>query len=78
MPVRESVKGGKPNCLGEDDVPVYMDLCLFTRRKLGGMLRARGLKPKRWRTIHSITNLLPSTILDAANPSWFVKSIFSV
>lgn len=63
---------------GEDDDPVYMDLCLFTRRKLGCMLRARGLEPKRWRTIHSVTNLLPSTILDAANPSWVVRSIFSV
>lgn len=61
---------------GEDDDPVYMDLRLFTRHKLGDLLRARGLIPSRWRTIHSITNLLPSTILDTSTPSWQVAIAF--
>jgi SAM-dependent methyltransferase len=43
--------------------PGYGPLWLFTRRELGGMLRAAGLRPLRAWGLHGITNVLPSTLL---------------
>lgn len=63
---------------GEDGDPVYMNLRLFTRRNLDAMLRQRGLQPTRWQTIHSVTNLLPSTVLDSSTPSRKVRGMFSI
>jgi MPBQ/MSBQ methyltransferase len=43
--------------------PGYGPLRLFTRSGLRAMLARAGLHPLRWWGIHSITNLIPSTIL---------------
>jgi MPBQ/MSBQ methyltransferase len=43
--------------------PGYGDLTLFTRRELDSMLTTAGLRPLRWWGIHTITNLIPSTVL---------------
>ena len=43
--------------------PGYGRLRLFTRAELGTMLADAGLRPLRWWGIHSVTNLIPSTVL---------------
>ena len=50
--------------------PGYGRLRLFTRHELSAMLGAAALRPLRWWGIHSITNLIPSTVLhrDALGP----------
>jgi MPBQ/MSBQ methyltransferase len=45
------------------DYPGYPRLRLFTRRELDGLLARVGLAPVRWWGIHSVTNLVPSTLL---------------
>jgi SAM-dependent methyltransferase len=44
------------------DYPGYPPLRLFTRSELGGLIGAVGLVPVRWWGIHSVTNLVPSTL----------------
>jgi len=43
--------------------PGYGSLRLFTRAELHAMLTRAGFRPVRWWGVHSITNLIPSTIL---------------
>ena len=43
--------------------PGYGPLRLFTRAELRALLARAGLRPLRWWGIHSVTNLIPSTIL---------------
>ena len=43
--------------------PAYGSLRLFTRRELRTLLTRAGLHPVRWWGIHTVTNLIPSTIL---------------
>ena len=45
------------------DYPGYGRLRLFTRAELRVMLATAGLHPLRWWGIHSITNVIPSTVL---------------
>jgi SAM-dependent methyltransferase len=45
------------------DYPGYPRLRLFTPRELDGLLAEADLAPVRWWGIHSVTNLVPSTIL---------------
>jgi MPBQ/MSBQ methyltransferase len=45
------------------DYPGYPPLRLFTRRELDRLLARVGLTAVRWWGIHSVTNLVPSTIL---------------
>ena len=45
------------------DYPGYPRLRLFTRREVRGLLADVGLAPVRWWGIHSVTNLIPSTLL---------------
>ncbi len=45
------------------DYPGYPPLRLFTRSELGGLMGAVGLAPVRWWGVHSVTNLVPSTLL---------------
>jgi ubiquinone/menaquinone biosynthesis C-methylase UbiE len=63
---------------GEADAPVVMPLTLHTRSSLGGQLRNAGMMLDRWRTIHSWTNLVPSTLLDSPDPSAFIRKAFRV
>jgi len=63
---------------GNDENPVYMDLRLFTRKGLVEDLAACSLKSEQVFSIHSITNLIPSTFLDDANPSGKLVRLFAV
>lgn len=45
------------------EYPGYGRLRLFTRGELGTMLHAAGLRPLRWWGIHTVTNVIPSTVL---------------
>lgn len=63
---------------GEIENPVYMPIKLYTRRGLSRDFARHNLKATTWRTIHSVTNLLPSTVLDSESPSPFIKRAFSV
>ena len=45
------------------DYPGYPPLRLFTRRELRRLLTGVGLGRVRWWGIHSVTNLVPSTLL---------------
>jgi MPBQ/MSBQ methyltransferase len=47
----------------ELDYPGYPPIRLFTRSELDAMLRAAGLQPLRAWGLHSITNVIPSTVL---------------
>jgi ubiquinone/menaquinone biosynthesis C-methylase UbiE len=62
---------------GESADPVYMDIKLFTRSGFHKDLRHHRLYPVHWRSIHSVTNLIPSTILDTNSPSAFVQRTFN-
>ena len=63
---------------GEISNPVYMPIVLFPRRHINRQLRQRSLVPLRWRTIHSVTNLIPSTVLDSLDPSPLTIRTFNV
>lgn len=62
---------------GEVENPVYMPIKLYTRRGLRRDFAKHKLAVKKWRTIHSITNLLPSTLLDSERPSRLIRNTFS-
>ena len=63
--------------LGEVDDPVYMPIKLYTRSGLARDLAQADLVVDRWKSIHSVTNLFPSTILDSNKPSRFVEKAFT-
>ena len=63
---------------GNDENPVYMDLRLFTRKGLVEDLAAYNLKSEQVFSIHSVTNLIPSTFLDDTNPSRKLVHLFTV
>jgi len=63
---------------GEIENPVYMPIKLYTRQGLCRDFAKHKLIARKWRTIHSITNLLPSTVLDSDSPSRFIRRVFSV
>ena len=63
--IREARRGFAPP-LGEGiwiEYPGYPRLRLFTRRELHGMLERAGFVPVRTWGIHSVTNVIPSTVL---------------
>jgi ubiquinone/menaquinone biosynthesis C-methylase UbiE len=62
---------------GETSDPVYMRIKLFSKRGLKRDISAAGLKPERWFSIHSLTNFIPSTILDTSEPSPRLRKTFS-
>lgn len=62
---------------GEIENPVYMPIKLYTRRGIHRDLARHKLRAQKWRTIHSITNLLPSTVLDSESPSPLIRRVFS-
>lgn len=61
---------------GEVKNPVYMNIRLFHKRRILKELRNMGFEVKKTYSIHSITNILPSTFLDSEKPSKTLKSIF--
>ncbi|HZI85958.1 MAG TPA: class I SAM-dependent methyltransferase [Pyrinomonadaceae bacterium] len=62
---------------GEVENPVYMPIKLYTRQGLSRDFARHKLAAQKWRTIHSITNLVPSTVLDSESPSRLIRRIFS-
>jgi ubiquinone/menaquinone biosynthesis C-methylase UbiE len=75
-PMKEHIVIDYP--FGEEANPVYMPLRLFSRSGLRGDLKSIGLKPLKWKTIHSVTNLIPSTKLDTAKPERMLSAIFNI
>lgn len=63
---------------GETKNPIYMNLKLFSKRKLIKELENVGLRVEKTYSIHSVTNLIPSTVLDTEKPNKLTKSIFNV
>jgi ubiquinone/menaquinone biosynthesis C-methylase UbiE len=63
---------------GEVSDPIYMNLKLFERSTFLSELESCGLASKRRASIHSITNLIPSTFLDTSKPSNVLKSTFKL
>lgn len=57
--------------------PGYGRLRLFTRPELTRMLGAAGLRPLRWWGIHSITNLIPSTVLHRERLGPFTATLYA-
>lgn len=63
---------------GEHDNPVNISLRLFTNKYLKEEFSSLNLKViKKW-TIHSITNLIPSPILDTNQPGAFLRNLFGL
>lgn len=63
---------------GEHDNPIDIRIKLFTNSNLKKEFSNLKLKiMKRW-TIHSITNLIPSPILDTNQPSTLLKNLFKI
>jgi ubiquinone/menaquinone biosynthesis C-methylase UbiE len=61
----------------DSDNPIFMKIKLFTAKALESELSNLGFRVlKRW-TIHSITNLCPSTYLHESNPPSWLKNCFS-
>jgi len=56
--------------------PGYGRLNLFTTRDLHAMLRAAGLVPRRQWGVHSITNVMPSTVLHRAKLSRSLDAVY--
>jgi SAM-dependent methyltransferase len=63
---------------GEPSSPIFMDLHLFSKTGLKHELLKSGLRPNKWHSIHSVTNLLPSTWLDTVPPSTALEKAFSL
>jgi len=57
--------------------PVYMRIRLFTESGLKRELSSLGFKILRKYSIHSVTNLIPSTYLDANNPPKWLRNLFT-
>ena len=55
-----------------------MNIKLFTKAGLRENLEVVGLRARRWRSIHSVTNAIPSTLLDTQTPSTRLRRAFSV
>ena len=63
---------------GEHKNPVYTKIKLFVDRNLKQEFSILDLRViKRW-TIHSITNLIPSSILDTSKPGIFLMGLFEL
>lgn len=54
---------------GDIKNPVIMKMKLFSNSEIKKLYLKKGFQLKRYRTIHSITNLIPSTVLDTERPS---------
>ena len=63
---------------GERGTPIPIRLKLFTFQKLKQMFSILNLRIIESRTIHSLTNLIPSVILDTNYPSNFLITIFRI
>ncbi|MDI6916983.1 MAG: methyltransferase domain-containing protein [Thermoplasmatales archaeon] len=75
MPPTEYISVDYP--FGNPENPINMKIKLFTVKGLKREFSEFRLKVlKKW-TIHSITNLIPSTYLDMTNPPTWLRNLFS-
>ncbi len=63
---------------GDIDKPVYMNIRLFRKRKLIKEFKKAGLQVDKCYSIHSLTNLIPSTKLDTNTPKKATKFFFNI
>ncbi len=61
---------------GEPENPVYMKIKLFTANRLKSELSDLQLNVLKTGTVHSVTNLIPSTYLDMSNPPAWLRRLF--
>jgi len=61
-----------------DGVEVEFQLWLFGARAIDAVLERHGFEPVERHTIHSITNLLPSTVLNDPTPARWVRRAFEL
>lgn len=76
QPIHKHIKIDYP--FGESENPVMMNLWLFTKTGMKRDLKQVGLLAEKTFSIHSFTNLIPSTFLDSAKPSKFLKTTFNI
>lgn len=76
QPIHKHIKIDYP--FGESENPVMMNLWLFTKSGMKNDLREQGLVTENNYSIHSFTNLIPSTFLDSSKPSKLLKSSFNI
>jgi len=62
---------------GDAQNPVCMRIKLFTESGLKRELSSLGFKILRKYSIHSVTNLIPSTLLDTNNPPKWLRNLFT-
>lgn len=75
QPIHKHIKIDYP--FGESENPIMMDLWLFTKTGLKKDLEKFGLVSEESFSIHSFTNLIPSTLLDSSKPTKLLTSTFS-
>ncbi len=63
---------------GDERNPVYMDIRLFSGARLLRELDQHALGVEKTLSIHSVTNLVPSTFLDSCKPSKSLVRIFTL
>lgn len=61
---------------GDERNPVYMPIKLFAKAQLVKELKIVGLRVTKTLSIHSVTNVIPSTLLDSPNPGALLKGLF--
>lgn len=61
---------------GDEKNPVLMNIKLFTKRGLAADIEQVGMRVETSRSIHSLTNLMPSTILDGPSPGPLLRGLF--
>lgn len=75
QPIHKHIKIEYP--FGESENPVMMNLWLFTKTGIKNDLKEFGLTTENIYSIHSFTNLIPSTFLDSTKTSSFLKASFN-
>jgi ubiquinone/menaquinone biosynthesis C-methylase UbiE len=76
QPIHKHIKIDYP--FGESENPVMMNLWLFTKTGMKRDLQKVGLRTENNYSIHSFTNLIPSTFLDSSKPSKLLKRTFNI
>lgn len=63
---------------GDPDSPAHMQLTLFTVPWIRKLLTGAGIAVKQIWSVHSFTNLIPSTLLDDSRPRRSVVQLFDI
>lgn len=57
---------------------VTMPIWLFSRRRLFREVQSRGVVIEEYHSIHNLTNLIPSVVLDRVDPPAWLRALFDV